>query len=79
MTNLAKLTVNPNFEALRKTLGFGDVSVYPEMMVYKLQSPKVAASAAVMALRTIKQMKLPLNAYQPSLTINTFYIKEIAA
>jgi hypothetical protein len=76
MTNLAKLTVNPNFEALRKTLGFGDVSVYPEMMVYKLQSPKVAASAAVMALRTIK---LPLNAYQPSLTINTFYIKEIAA
>ena len=75
MTKVTNQTVNPNFEILRKSLGLMSVNVYPDMMVYRLPSASQAKSAATMALRIIKQLKLPLTAHQPSAIINTFYIK----
>jgi hypothetical protein len=67
--------LNPNLEAFRKEMRLTNVAVYPEMLIYKLPTRKLAEGCIPMALDTILKHSLPLDVVKPSGIANTFIVK----
>lgn len=76
-TKVPKNPVNPNLETFRKQMAILNVTAYPEMLIYKTPSQKIAESCIPMALKLILKNSLPLEIIKPSLMGNTFIVKPI--
>ena len=82
MTDAKVITnpVNSNLEAFRKEMKLINVTVYPDMLVYSLPSPKLRNSCIPDALNLINKLGLPLEALRPGTDPsrgNTFIVQPI--
>lgn len=77
MANLTQSPVNPNLDKFRKEMTLLNVTVYPDMLRYKLPNAKLAEGCIPMALNIILKHSLPLVAERPGNLGNTFIVKEV--